>query len=105
ELPIGGANRFEVGGDYRFVGQVTIQDNFIGALSSNQLAIPSYDRIDTRFSLTNDSGGRFTAYVQNVLNSWDYTGASSDPYQLRVFPQYGQPLAPRQYGIVFSKNF
>jgi iron complex outermembrane receptor protein len=105
ELPIDGPNRFAVGVDYRFVGQVALQDNFIGATSKNQLYVPSYDRVNARFSVTNDSGWRVTAYVENLFNSWDYTGASSDPYQPTIYPVYAQPLPPREYGIVFSKQF
>jgi iron complex outermembrane receptor protein len=105
EIPIGGANHFETSLDWRYVGQVALQDNFIGARSSNQLYVPSYDRLNARFSLLNDSGWRVTAYVDNVLNSWDYVGASSDPYKPALFPVYAQPLAPRQYGLIFAKNF
>ena len=90
--------------NYRYVDEVVIQDNFIGADSGNILTIPEYDRLDFRLSLLTD-GWEYTLYVDNVLDSWDYTGASSDPYLFTQYPIYAQPLEPRQVGIVLSKEF
>jgi iron complex outermembrane receptor protein len=105
EFPVFGPNKIELNADWRYVGQVSLQDNFIGATSRNQLFIPSYDRLDVRVSYLTDSNWRFSAYVDNVVNSWDYTGASSDPYRAALFPVYAQPLPPRQFGVVVSKSF
>jgi iron complex outermembrane recepter protein len=105
EIPVFGPNRVELGVDWRYVGRVTLQDNFIGATSRNQSFIPSYDRLDVRVSYVTDSGWRFSGYVDNVLDSWDYVGASSDPYRFALFPVYAQPLPPRQFGVVIAKSF
>jgi iron complex outermembrane receptor protein len=99
-----GGSELELYANYRYIDEVAIQDNFIGASSGDQLVIPDYDRLDLRLSLLND-GWEYTLYVDNALDSWDYTGASSDPYMATVLPIYAQPLEPRQFGIVVSKEF
>lgn len=105
QLPLAGSNQIELNLEYRYVSQVSLQDNYIGAVSNRQRFIPAYDRLNARVSLLNDSGWRFAAYVDNVLDSWDYVGASSDPYRYQTLPVYVQPLAPRQFGVVVSKSF
>jgi iron complex outermembrane receptor protein len=105
EVPIADDNQLEFLLNWRYVGDVVIQDNFIGATSSNQTFIPSYDRLDGRLSLISDDGWRLTLFCDNILDSFDYTDDTSDPYMFAVFPHYVKPLEPRQVGISVSKTF
>jgi iron complex outermembrane receptor protein len=91
--------------NWRYIGDVVIQDNFIGATARNQSFIPSYDRLDARLSLINQTGWRVTLFCDNVRDSFDYTDDTSDPYQFAVFPRYVKPLEPRQVGLSISKTF
>jgi iron complex outermembrane recepter protein len=91
--------------NWRYIGDVVIQDNFIGATSSNQSFIPSYDRLDGRFSLTDQNGWRLTLFCDNILDTFDYTDDTSDPYRFALFPRYVKPLEPRQVGLSISKEF
>jgi iron complex outermembrane receptor protein len=105
ELPISDGDRLEFFLNWRHVGDVVIQDNFIGATSSNRSFIPSYDRLDGRLSLLRDGGWRFTLFCDNILDSFDYIDDTSDPYMFAVFPRYVKPLEPRQVGVSVSKTF
>lgn len=105
EVSASDSNRLEFLLNWRYIGDVVIQDNFIGAVSSNQSFIPSYDRLDGRISLIHNDSWRFTLFCDNILDSFDYNDDSSDPYMFTVFPRYVKPLEPRQVGVAISKSF
>jgi iron complex outermembrane recepter protein len=105
ETPISERNRLEFFLNWRYVGDVVIQDNFIGATSRNQAFIPSYDRLDGRISLITDGGWRLALFCDNILDSFDYTDDTADPYRFALFPRFVKPLEPRQLGITVTKTF
>lgn len=104
-VPVSDSNKLEFSLNWRYVDDVIIQDNFIGARSNIQTRVPSYDRLDGRISVVSDGGWTTTLYVNNILNSFDYTDDTSDPYQFTVYPHYVKPLEPRKVGIVVAKKF
>ena len=105
ETSISERNQLELFVNWRYVGDVVIQDNFIGATSRNQAFIPAYDRLDGRVSLINDGGWRLALFCDNILDSFDYTDDTADPYRFALFPRYVKPLEPRQVGLSVSKTF
>ena len=99
-----GGSEVELYLNYRYVDKITQQDNFAGAVSSDQSRIPSYDRLDARVSLIHNSW-RVTGYVDNVLDSYDVTDKSSDPFFGGAVAEYQRPLEPRQFGVVITRDF
>ncbi|MCI4646379.1 MAG: TonB-dependent receptor [Hyphomonadaceae bacterium] len=90
---------------YSYVSDLLVQDNYIGSFSYEQSLIPEFDRLNARVSYIMDNGWRVTGFVDNVLDTFDYTNSSSDPYPNNAYPRYAVPLEPRQVGLVVAKTF
>lgn len=95
--------RLEVFGEYRFVDEITFQDNTRVSRARDQLTAPAYDRVNASVSLETAGGLRFTAYVNNLFDSFDYSYISSDPFI--GGDVFVVPLAPRQFGVRASRRF
>jgi iron complex outermembrane receptor protein len=101
-IPLASGDRIELFGEYRYVDSIIIQDNTRVSRSGDQLTAPGYDRIN--FSASWVSGDlRVTAYVNNLLDSFDYAFPSSDP--LIGGDVFVAPLPPRQFGVRASYSF
>ncbi|MFA6112950.1 MAG: TonB-dependent receptor [Sphingomonas sp.] len=101
-VPIG-SDRVELFGEYRYVDAIIIQDNTRVSRSGDQLTAPGYDRVNMSLSYIASNGLKVTAYVNNLLNSFDYAFPSSDP--LVGGDVFVAPLPPRQFGLRASFTF
>jgi iron complex outermembrane receptor protein len=91
---------------YRYIDEVTTQDQGVGTTATSQLTIPSYDRWDGRVSLVRDDGWRFTVFVDNILDSFDYVRRTTPAWTPNIpFGDLVQPLEPRQVGFAVAKSF
>ncbi len=104
DIVLGGGLEFRL--MYRYIGEVVTQDQGVGTLASSQVTLPSYDRWDGRVSLVREDGWRFTAFVNNIADSFDYVRRTTPAWNPNIV--YGDlvlPLAPRQVGVSISKAF
>jgi iron complex outermembrane receptor protein len=89
--------------NWRYIDGYTLPDGSYSAPLGSQLSVPSYDRLDFRIGLRN-ADWRVSVYVDNVLDSFDYTNITRDPFlPLDEAPFYVTPLSPRQVGIVLTR--
>ncbi|HTM82277.1 TonB-dependent receptor [Asticcacaulis sp.] len=93
----------DLSAEYAYVDEITFQNNTRMSKAHDQLTTPAYDRVNVSATLTTRSRVRFTLYVNNLLNSFDYVYASSDPFL--GGDVFVVPLAPRQVGVRVSKRF
>jgi iron complex outermembrane receptor protein len=104
DLIFGGGLEFRL--SYRYVDEVTTQDQGVGTTASSQLTIPDFDRLDGRVSYVRDDGWRVTLFVDNVLDSFDYTRVTTPAWTPNIpFGTLVMPLEPRQVGITLTKTF
>jgi len=104
ELLFGGGLEFRL--SYRYVDEVTTQDQGVGTTASSQLVVPDYDRLDGRVSWVRDDGWRLTLFVDNVLDSFDYTRVTTPAWTPNIpFGTLVMPLEPRQFGVTITKTF
>lgn len=92
--------------NYRYVGKYSTPDiSFVAPLGSH-VDVPSYDRLDLRASLA-FSNWEVALYVDNALDSLDYRNISRHSYAPAddSEPLFGEPLSPRQVGLVVSMTF
>ncbi len=90
--------------EYRFVDDITFQDNTRRSFARDQLTAPDYDRVNVSLTLAmKEEGLRVTGYVNNLFDSFDYSYVSSDP--LLGGDVFVVPLAPREVGVRVSKSF
>src|SRR5690606_22035816 len=100
----GGGLEFRL--SYRYVGEVITQDQGVGTTAASQLTIPAYDRLDGRVSLVREDGWRFTLFVDNIADSFDYTRITSPAWTPNIpWGTLVNPLEPRQFGIIIGKTF
>ena len=103
-VPVGaGGDRVELFGEHRYVDAIIIQDNTRVSRSGDQLTAPGYDRVNLSVSYVASNGLKVTAYVNNLLDSFDYAFPSSDP--LIGGDVFVAPLPPRQFGLRASFTF
>jgi iron complex outermembrane receptor protein len=102
-LPLGGERALDLHAEYQFVDSIIIQDNTRASRSGDQLTAPGYDRINASVSFDAGHGLRLTAYVNNLLDSFDYAFPSSDP--LLGGDVFVAPLPLRQFGVRAAFNF
>lgn len=102
-LPVGGAGAIDLHAEYQFVDSIIIQDNTRASRSGDQLTAPGYDRINASIGYDAGNGLRLTAYVNNLLDSFDYAFPSSDP--LLGGDVFVAPLPPRQVGVRAAFSF
>ena len=90
--------------NYRHIADYRVRiGGFLGG--GDQLEVPDQDRVDLQVSLSNGDW-RFTAYANNVFDSYDYSNVSLAIYAAKdPANYYSAPLAPRQVGFKVSKNF
>ncbi|MDV6330824.1 TonB-dependent receptor [Asticcacaulis sp. 201] len=98
-----GGRTLDLFAEYSHVGKIIFQDNTRMSKARDQLTTPAYDRVNVSAAATLRSGLRVTLYVNNLLNSFDYSYASSDPFL--GGDVFVVPLAPRQVGLRLSKTF
>jgi iron complex outermembrane receptor protein len=104
ELLFGGGLEFRL--SYRYVEEVITQDQGVGTTASSQLVVPDYDRLDGRVSWVRDDGWRLTLFVDNVLDSFDYTRVTTPAWTPNIpFGTLVMPLEPRQFGVTITKTF
>jgi iron complex outermembrane receptor protein len=101
--PLADGKTIEAFAEYRYIDEITFQDNTRRSTAHDQLTTPAYDRVNLSLSLVTKGGLRFTGYVNNAFNSFDYSYISSDP--LIGGDVFVVPLAPREYGLRISKSF
>jgi len=104
-VPVGAGKQLTLGATYRYAGDYMVPDTAILAPLGNQLGVPSSSSLDFGASLEFDDW-KLSAYVRNALDSFDYSNVAYRPF-LAESPdtRLVRPLAPRNYGIVISKNF
>jgi iron complex outermembrane receptor protein len=104
-IPVAHGNDLALNATYRYVSNYVVPDGSFLAPLGATIPVPSYDRLDLRATYGLGTW-KVTAYVRNVLNSYDYTSISYDgfvaetPSALLV-----TPLEPRTYGFILSKKF
>ena len=101
--PLADGKTIEAFAEYRYIDKIIFQDNTRRSTAHDQLTTPAYDRVNLSLSLVTKGGIRFTGYINNALNSFDYSYISSDP--LIGGDVFVVPLAPREYGLRISKSF
>lgn len=69
----------------------------------DQVTAPSYDRVNLSASVALARGVRLTAYVNNVLDSFDYAFPTSDPSLGGDI--FAAPLPPSQFGMRGTSAF
>ena len=101
--PLSGGQTLEAFAEYRYIDEITFQDNTRRSTAHDQLTAPAYDRVNLSLSVVSRNGLRVTAYVNNAFDSFDYSYVSSDP--LIGGDVFVVPLAPREFGLRISKSF
>ena len=96
-------HKLDLFAEYTYVGEIIFQDNTRKSHAKDQLTTPAYDRINVSAALNLASGVRVTLYANNLLGSFDYSYASSDPFL--GGDVFVVPLAPRTVGVRISKSF
>jgi iron complex outermembrane receptor protein len=102
-LKLGAAQSLELHAEYQFVDSIVYQDNTRASRSGDQLTAPGYDRINLSATFVARNGVRLTAFVNNLLDSFDYSFPSSDP--LIGGDVFVVPLPPRQFGVRAALSF
>lgn len=102
-LPLGSTQRLDFHAEYQFVDRIIYQDNTRASRSGDQLTAPGYDRVNLSLSWVSDGGLSVTGYVNNLLDSFDYSFPSSDP--LLGGDVFVVPLPPRQFGVRAAYSF
>lgn len=102
-LPLNSEQAIDFHAEYQFVDSIIIQDNTRASRSGDQLTAPSYDRVNLSVSMDAGKGVRLTAFLNNVLDSFDYAFPSSDP--LLGGDVFVAPLPPRQFGVRAAFGF
>ena len=102
-LPINSEQAIDFHAEYQFVDSIIIQDNTRASRSGDQLTAPSYDRVNVSVSIDAGKGVRLTAFVNNLLDTFDYAFPSSDPLLGRDV--FVAPLPPRQFGVRVAFGF
>lgn len=101
--PLPGGRTLELFADWRHVGEIIFQDNTRRSRAADQLTTPAYDRLNLSASVVLNDGLKLTGYVNNVLDSFDYSYISSDPFE--GGDAFVVPLPPRQFGVRVSASF
>lgn len=102
-LPVGAGRSVELHAEYQYVDSIIIQDNTRASRSGDQLTAPGYDRVNLSVGFDAGSGIRLTGFVNNLLDSFDYSFPSSDP--LLGGDVFVVPLPPRQFGVRAAFSF
>lgn len=101
--PTVAGRKLDLFAEYSHVGKIIFQDNTRMSHARDQLTTPAYDRVNVSAALNLASGVKLTLYVNNVLNAFDYSYASSDPFL--GGDVFVVPLAPREIGVRIAKTF
>lgn len=102
-LPLAEERALELHAEYQYVSSIIIQDNTRASRSGDQLTAPGYDRVNVSLTFDAGEGLRFTGYVNNLLDTFDYSFPSSDP--LLGGDVFVVPLPPRQFGVRATASF
>ncbi len=100
---IGGDRSVDLNAEYSYIGKIIFQDNTRVSHARDQLTTPGYGRVNVSAALNLASGVKLTLYVNNLLDSFNYSYASSDPFL--GGDVFVVPLAPREVGVRVSKRF
>ena len=102
-MPLSNGAELEVYFNYRHIADYHV--GVAGFAGANEVNIPSQDRVDLQLSLIRQ-GWRFTGYVSNVFDSYDYDRAELPIYVANTSDNlFASPLSPRQAGIKISRDF
>ena len=108
-VPLGTGPKLDLGLTWQYVDDYNVPD---GATTSPSPAaentVASYDRLNLRAGVTLEGGWEVSAYIRNVLDTFDYAILGREAFAPQPFTSntlYAVPLEPRTYGMVVRKRF
>lgn len=108
-LPLASGRSIDLGLSWQYVDDYTIPDgSSLSPSPAFENVNESYSRVNLRAGIELESGWEVSAYVRNVLDSFDYTLIGRDfvaPTPFNNNTLYVVPLEPRNYGLQVRKRF
>lgn len=108
-VPLASGRSIDLGLSWQYVDDYNIPD---GSTTSTSPALEnvneSYSRLNLRAGIELDGGWEVSAYVRNLLDSFDHTLIGREAFAPQPFTSstlYVVPLEPRNYGLQIRKRF